>query len=110
MDEADELFSIAEVSAQIGLAPDTLRYYERQGIVPSPRRDNAGRRKYTTADVELIRMLLQLREMGMPLADIAQFTGADDKVTDPAGFRLELLRLTAVASKIAARSWTVLSK
>jgi DNA-binding transcriptional MerR regulator/pimeloyl-ACP methyl ester carboxylesterase len=91
MDEADELFGIAEVSARIGLAPDTLRYFERQGIVPSPRRDNAGRRQYTTADVELIRMLVHLRETGMPLADIAQFTGADGKVTDPAALRLELL-------------------
>ncbi|MEU2466744.1 alpha/beta fold hydrolase [Streptomyces sp. NPDC012486] len=91
MSEANELFGIAEVSARIGLAPDTLRYFERQGIVPSPRRDSAGRRQYTTADVELIRMLVHLRETGMPLADIAQFTGADDKVTDPAQLRLELL-------------------
>lgn len=91
MNEADEQFGIADVSARIGLAPDTLRYFERQGIVPSPRRDSAGRRQYTTADVELIRMLVHLRETGMPLADIAQFTGADDKVTDPARLRLELL-------------------
>lgn len=91
MDETDELIGIAEVSARIGLAPDTLRYFERQGIVPSPRRGNAGRRQYTTSDVELIRMLVHLRETGMPLADIAQFTGADDKVTDPAGLRLGLL-------------------
>lgn len=91
MSETDELFGIAEVSARIGLAPDTLRYFERQGIVPSPRRDSAGRRQYTTADIELIRMLVHLRETGMPLADIAQFTGADDKVTDPAMLRLELL-------------------
>ncbi|MEV0006607.1 alpha/beta fold hydrolase [Streptomyces sp. NPDC047973] len=90
-DEADELVGIADVSARIGLAPDTLRYFERQGIVPSPRRDSAGRRRYTTADVELIRMLVHLRETGMPLADIAQFTGADDRVTDPAVLRLELL-------------------
>ncbi|MEV0011087.1 alpha/beta fold hydrolase [Streptomyces sp. NPDC047973] len=101
MDEADELFGIAEVSAWIGLAPDTLRYFERQGIVPSPRRDNAGRRQYTTADVELIRMLVHLRETGMPLADIAQFTGADDKSTDPAGFRLELL--TAHRRRVESR-------
>lgn len=91
MSEADELFGIAEVSASIGLAPDTLRYFERQGVVPSPRRDSAGRRQYTTADVELIRMLVHLRETGMPLADIAQFTGADGKVADPARLRVELL-------------------
>ncbi|MDF6017042.1 alpha/beta fold hydrolase [Streptomyces sp. JH34] len=87
----DELFGIADVSAWTGLAPDTLRYFERQGVVPSPRRDIAGRRQYTTADVELIRMLVHLRETGMPLADIAQFTGVDDKVADPARLRVELL-------------------
>ncbi|MFI7328169.1 alpha/beta fold hydrolase [Streptomyces rubiginosohelvolus] len=91
MSEAEELFGIAEVSAAIGLEPDTLRYFERQGVVPSPRRDGAGRRQYSTADVELIRMLVHLRETGMPLADIAQFTGAEGKAADPAGLRVELL-------------------
>ncbi|MFE5212163.1 MerR family transcriptional regulator [Streptomyces sp. NPDC056600] len=101
MSEADELPGIAEVSARIGLVPDTLRYFERQGIVPSPRRDSAGRRRYTPADVELIRMLVHLRETGMPLAGIALFTGADDKVTDPATLRLELL--TAHRRRVQAR-------
>ncbi|MFJ9324238.1 MerR family transcriptional regulator [Streptomyces globisporus] len=36
MSEADERFGIAEVSAAIGLEPDKLRYFERQGVVPSP--------------------------------------------------------------------------
>ncbi|WP_420095982.1 alpha/beta fold hydrolase [Brevibacterium sediminis] len=91
MSERDELFGIAEVSARIGLEPDTIRYFERQRVIPSPRRDSAGHRQYTTADVELIRMLVHLRETGMPLADIAQFTGADNKVADLAGLRVELL-------------------
>jgi DNA-binding transcriptional MerR regulator/pimeloyl-ACP methyl ester carboxylesterase len=91
MSDAHEPFSIAEVAARTGLAPDTLRYFERQGIVPAPRRDGAGRRRYTAADVELIGMLVHLRETGMPLADIAQFTGAGDGGDDPAKRRLELL-------------------
>jgi len=91
MNEPDELFGIAEVSAQIGLEPDTLRYFERQRVVPSPRRDSAGHRQYKAADVELIRMLVHLSETGMPLADIAQFTGADNKVADLARLRVELL-------------------
>jgi len=91
MTERNKPFGIAEVAAQTGLAPDTLRYFERQGVVPAPRRDDAGRRQYTAADTELIRMLVHLRETGMPLADIAQFTGADDNVGDPAKLRLELL-------------------
>jgi DNA-binding transcriptional MerR regulator len=91
MSEPDELFGIAEVSAQIGLEPDTLRYFERQRVVPSPRRDSAGHRQYTAVDVELIRMLVHLRETGMPSADIAQFTGADNKLADLARRRVELL-------------------
>jgi DNA-binding transcriptional MerR regulator len=91
MDEAEEVLGIAEVAARIGLTPDTLRYFERRGIVPSPRRDHAGRRQYTTEDIELIRMLVHLRETEMPLADIARFTGADETADDPVELRLELL-------------------
>lgn len=91
MSDASGPFGIAEVTARTGLAPDTLRYFERQGVVPAPRRDAAGRRRYTAADVELIRMLVHLRETGMPLADIAEFTGAGNKAADPAKLRLELL-------------------
>lgn len=91
MDEAEEVLGIAEVAARIGLTPDTLRYFERRGLVPSPRRDHAGRRQYTTEDIELIRMLVHLRETEMPLADIARFTGADETADDPVELRLELL-------------------
>lgn len=91
MSEQEVRFGIGEVAARTGLEPDTLRYFEREGIVPAPRRDAAGRRQYVAADVDVIRMLVHLRETGMPLADIAQFTGADTEVTDPTRLRLELL-------------------
>ncbi|MER6941103.1 alpha/beta fold hydrolase [Nocardioides sp. NPDC127514] len=91
MSEQEVRFGIGEVAARTGLEPDTLRYFEREGIVPAPRRDAAGRRQYVAADVDVIRMLVHLRETGMPLADIAQFTGADAEVTDPSQLRLELL-------------------
>ncbi|MET8687339.1 alpha/beta fold hydrolase [Streptomyces sp. NPDC004732] len=93
MSDEEERFGIGEAAARTGLDPDTLRYFERQGILPAPRRDTAGRRQYVAADVDLIRMLVHLRETGMPLADIAQFTGADAdaEVADPSRLRLELL-------------------
>lgn len=91
MSEQEEKFGIGEVAARTGFDPDTLRYFERQGVLPAPRRDTAGRRQYVAADVDLIRMLVHLRETGMPLADIAQFTGADAEVADPSRLRLELL-------------------
>ncbi|MEI7058762.1 alpha/beta fold hydrolase [Nocardioides sp. CCNWLW239] len=101
MNEHEERFGIGEVAARTGLEPDTLRYFEREGILPAPQRDAAGRRQYVAADVDLIRMLVHLRETGMPLADIARFTGAepgasdqeagDPAAGDPSRLRLELL-------------------
>jgi DNA-binding transcriptional MerR regulator len=65
---------VGEVAAQVGLSTETLRYYERRGVLPAPTRDSAGRRVYRDADVHLIEVLLHLRDTGMPLARIAQFT------------------------------------
>ncbi|WP_019203557.1 MerR family transcriptional regulator [Tsukamurella sp. 1534] len=83
---------VGVVARRLGLDADTLRYYERRGILPEPTRDSAGRRRYTEGDVHLIEVLLRLRETGMPLADIAEFTR--HAARDPAGVpeRLALLR------------------
>lgn len=67
-------WGISWVADRFGLDPDTLRYYEREGILPAPARDAGGRRVYTAGDVELIEMLMHLRTTGMPLAQIAEFT------------------------------------
>lgn len=75
----------------IGLEPDTSRYVERRSILPSSRRDDAGRRPYTSADIELIRMLVHLRGTGTPLADVAQLTGAEHGEADLDRLRVELL-------------------
>lgn len=105
MNQHEDHFGIGEAAARTGLEPDTLRYFERQGVLPAPRRDASGRRQYVAADVELIRMLVHLRETGMPLSDIAQFTGGtrtdDADGTDLPALRLELL--TAHRRRVAGR-------
>lgn len=84
--------SIGAVAERFGLQPDTLRYYERNGVLPAPHRDSAGRRWYRPGDVHLIEVLLHLKATGMPLARIAEFTAL--VASDPAGVpeRLALLR------------------
>ncbi|MBD3758877.1 MULTISPECIES: MerR family transcriptional regulator [Microbacterium] len=87
-----EHLSIGQVCARVGLDPDTLRYYERRGVVPTPARTGGGRRAYTEADLHLLDVLLNLKRTGMPLDRIAQFTRL--VAADPAGVpeRLALLR------------------
>lgn len=63
----DVSYSIAEVAERSGLSADTLRYYEKIGLIDAPPRDSGGRRTYAQDDVEWIAFLLRLRSTGMPL-------------------------------------------
>lgn len=83
---------VGQVAAELGLSTETLRYYERHEILPAPSRNAAGRRVYSDSDVHLIEVLLHLRNTGMPLASIAEFTRW--VAEDPKGVpeRLALLR------------------
>ena len=94
-------FSIGEVSQSIGLAPQTLRLWERERLI-HPRRTGRGYRVYTELDVERLRRIKQLRkgeglnfaairkQLG-PAAEEDGFAGAEDAV----GERLRRLRTRA---------------
>lgn len=84
-------FSIGEVSQAIGLAPQTLRLWERERLI-RPRRTERGYRVYTESDVERLRKVKQLRKSeGLNFAAIRKQIGTveapDDRreATDPAG-------------------------
>lgn len=59
--------SIAEASDRTGLSIDTLRYYERIGLLDPPARDSGGRRTYTDDDLGWLAFLMRLRTTGMPI-------------------------------------------
>lgn len=82
---------IGEAAARLGLEPDTLRYFERRGIVPTPTRDGRGRRVYTEDHLHLVEVLQHLRRTGMPLAEIAEFTALVAGDPDGVPERLTLL-------------------
>ncbi|WJZ03440.1 HTH-type transcriptional regulator AdhR [Corynebacterium freiburgense] len=64
---------ISEISNITGLSQDTLRWYERQGIIPAITRSSDGRRCYSETDARIIQLIVRLRRTGMPLADIRRF-------------------------------------
>ncbi|EHI44049.1 MerR family transcriptional regulator [Rhodococcus opacus PD630] len=65
--------SISEVSAITGLTQDTLRWYEREGMIPRIARGSDRRRRYSERDVRLIELLVKLRTTGMPTSDMQRF-------------------------------------
>jgi DNA-binding transcriptional MerR regulator len=64
---------IAEVAQRTGLSKDTLRYYEKAGLVEAVERSSGGQRRYATADLDWLAFLLRLRATGMPIADMQRF-------------------------------------
>ncbi len=102
---ADPGLPIGEVARQLGMDADTLRYYERRGVVPGPTRDASGRRVYGQAEVHLLQVLMHLKSTGMPLAQIAEFTAW--VASDPAGVpeRLALLQAHRAAMLEQIASW-----
>lgn len=85
----DELLSIAEASARSGLSPDTLRYYDKLGILPNLRR-NGGRRSFSEQDMAALSLISCLRDTGMPLKSIRAFMQASGPRTPDT--RLAILR------------------
>ncbi len=59
-----------EVAAEAGVNVETLRYYERRGILPRPGRTAAGYRSYSTEAVRLIRFIKRAQELGFTLDEI----------------------------------------
>lgn len=65
--------NINEVSKKFGLPKDTLRYWEKEGLIPAIKRDQNGYRVYSEYDQNWIFYILVLRKAGMPVKKLKQF-------------------------------------
>ena len=65
--------TIQQVAQQTGLSIDTLRYYERIGLLEPIGRAQSGHRRYTQHNLDWIELLMRLRDTGMPLAQMVRF-------------------------------------
>ena len=84
--------SIAEAAERCGLTPDTLRYYERDGLLLGPvGRATSGHRRYTAADLGWISMITRLRSTGMPIREVRAYADLCRQGDGNEAARLELL-------------------
>ena len=61
---------IGRVADAAEVSVDTVRFYERRGILPRPERTSAGYRTYTAATIERIRFAKQLQTLGFTLDEV----------------------------------------
>ena len=66
---------IAEVSERYGLSSDTLRYYERIGLIPTVQRDTGGIRDYNEIDLRRVEFVKCMRSAGLPIEVLIEYVG-----------------------------------
>lgn len=90
---------IGEMAEKAGLTPDTLRYYERIGLLPAPGRNAGGRRIYRARDFDRIKFIKRVQAAGFTLDEIGHLlrfrenpTGTSGQVRQLAVHKHQLIR------------------
>jgi len=92
---------IGQVAEDAEVSVDTVRFYERRGVLPTPQRRPSGYRVYTTSTVERIRMARALQKLGFTLEEVIDALHAHD--AGVATCESEQWRLEAVVDRIDAK-------
>jgi Hg(II)-responsive transcriptional regulator len=94
----------AEVAEQAGVNPQTLRYYERRGLLPDPPRTTTGYRSYGPDAVRTVRFVKRAQELGFSLDEVETLLHLADggPHSCEAAQRLAADRIADLDAKIAA--------
>jgi len=84
---------VGEVAERAGVNVETLRYYERRGLLPAPDRDPSGHRRYDEDTVRLLRAIKEAQAVGFTLGEIAEYLRASRRSASPS----EALRVRMAA-------------
>lgn len=112
---------IGEIAKRSGIGIETIRYYEREGLLPEPERRPSGYRQYDESTVERLEYVRRAKELGFTLAEIRELLElsfaahagcdhirqrAESKITDIEGKIRSLQQMKRSLGKIVARCRT----
>jgi DNA-binding transcriptional MerR regulator len=93
---------VGEVAERAGVNVETLRYYERRGLLPEPARSPRGHRHYDEETVRFVRAIKEAQGLGFTLAEIEEFLGAVGRGRVAASEELRI-RMAAKIDEVDAR-------
>lgn len=95
--------AIGEASRRSGVGIETIRYYEREGIVPLPERLQNGRRNYSQEEIANLKFIKRCRDLGFALQDAGTLLSVSHSENVDCGevLKFGVAQLAAVRSKIA---------
>ena len=95
--------TVSALAGQAGLSADTVRYYERVGLLPEPARSAAGYRLYDQAAVSRLRLIKGAQRAGLRLREIGELLQVADQGQCPCGHTETLL---ATGSPRSGPNWS----
>lgn len=92
---------IGELARHAGVGADTVRFYEREGLLPAPPRSAAGYRRYGAGDIARVRFIRRAKNLGFTLEQIGELLSLSARRDVRAVKRAAEARLAEVERKIA---------
>ena len=69
----DKMHTIGDAAAELGMPASTIRFYEKNGLIPNQRRTSDGRRLFGEDDLEWMRFVERLKVSGMPIKEVREY-------------------------------------
>ncbi len=69
----NESMQIGQISKQVGVSIDAIRFYERSGLLAAPPRSEGGYRLYSSSDLSTLQFIRSLQALGFSLNEIREF-------------------------------------
>jgi MerR family transcriptional regulator, mercuric resistance operon regulatory protein len=111
-DQVTGALSVGQLASRAGVRSDTIRYYERSGLLPRPHRTDGEHRRYGAADVDRLLFIRGAQRLGLRLAEIRDLLAVRDTGVCPcepaevllrrhvAEIGAEIARLTALRAEL----------
>ena len=77
--------TVGQLAARVGVTADTIRYYERSGLLPEPNRTDGDHRRYGPADLDRMLFIRGAQRLGLRLAEIKVLLEVRDTGVCPCG-------------------------
>ena len=94
-------FTIGTLAQRAGVNIETVRFYQRKGLLPQPPRPQGGVRRYRAGDVARIRFIKSAQRLGFSLDEVKQLLALDDGSACGAARARAQKKLTDVRAKLA---------
>jgi MerR family mercuric resistance operon transcriptional regulator len=99
---AESGFTIGKLAKTAGVGVETIRFYQRRGLLDEPERPFRGVRRYTDHAVQRIRFIKEAQKLGFSLAEVAELLQLDEGMHCHEAQDVTLRKLTVIRARIAA--------